>query len=556
LLKPHLLFEVPARTSDIFPHQNIGGLMRNLELPGRSPVHATQGMASTSSPLATLAAVDVLKSGGNAMDAAIAACAVQCVVEPESTGIGGDCFCLYSPGGSDKIIAFNGSGRAPLAATPEWFAEQGITKIERQSAHAVSVPSAIDGWDRLLKAHGTKGFDELLRPAIGYARDGYPVGSRVSVDFASQIDIIRDDENLSRVFLKDGKTPAAGSLHRQGALANTLEAIAKGGRDAFYTGEIAEDIVGYLRSKGGLHTMEDFASVEGTYVDPISTQYKGYTVHQCPPNGQGVIALLLLNIMSGIEAGDDPLSPERIHSEIEAGRLAYHDRQNYLADPAQAEVPVEWLLSAEHADELRKQIDAAKAMAEMPSIPGPSHKDTVYITVVDKDRNACSFINTLYYNFGSGLMAPKSGVVLHNRAMGFSLDPNHPNCIAPGKRPMHTIIPGLVSKDGKIVMSYGVMGGEYQAYGHMQFLSRMFDFGLDIQEAQDLPRVFPDPETGDVQAESGLPEELAKALRDKGHKLIAPAKPIGGSQAIWIDWEEGVLTGGSDPRKDGCALGY
>ena len=490
------------------------------------------------------------------MDAAIAACAVQCVVEPESTGIGGDCFCLYTPAGSDKTIAFNGSGQAPKAATPEWYAKAGITKIERQTPHSVTVPSAIDGWDRLLKAHGTKEFTELLRPAIGYARDGYPVGSRVSVDFASQIGIIRNDENLSRVFLKGDKTPAAGSLHHQPELANTLEAIAKGGRDAFYTGEIAQDMVDYLRAKGGLHTMEDFASVEGIFVDPVSTDYRGYTVLQCPPPGQGVTALLLLNIMSEIEVGDDPLSVERMHSEIEAGHLAYYDRQTYVADPTQADVPVDWMLSGAHADELRNCIDPAKAMTDMPNIPGPTHKDTVYITVVDKDRNACSFINTLYYNFGSGLMAPKSGVVLHNRGMGFTLDPGHPNCIAPGKRPLHTIIPGMVMKGGKAVMPYGVMGGEYQAYGHMQFLSRMFDYGLDIQEAQDLPRVFPDPETGDVQAESGLPEAVADALRAKGHNLVAPAKPIGGSQAIWIDWEEGILTGGSDPRKDGCALGY
>ena len=530
--------------------------MRNLELPGRSPVHATQAMASTSNPLSTLAAIDALKSGGNALDAAIAACAVQCVVEPESTSIGGDCFCLYAPGGTDRIIAFNGSGRAPKAATAEWFRQQGITEIERQSPHSVTVPSAVDGWDRLLSEHGTKGLGDLLQPAIRYAREGYPIHSRVSVDFALQADILAADENLSRVFLKDGKTPAPGSLHRQPQLADTLEAIARDGRDAFYAGAIAEDIVGYLQSKGGLHTMEDFASVEGTYVEPIATSYRGYTVHQCPPNGQGIIALLLLNIVSGFEAGGDPLSPERLHLEIEAGRLAYRDRAACLADPDQADVPVQWLLSDEHADELRESIDPAKALAGLPDIAGPGHKDTVYITVVDEDRNACSFINTLYYNFGSGLMAPKSGVVLHNRAMGFSLDPDHPNCIAPGKRPAHTIIPGLVSRDGRIVMSYGVMGGEYQAYGHMQFLTRLIDFGLDIQEAQDLPRVFPDPETGNVQAESGLPAKVAEALKAKGHTLVRPAKPIGGSQAVWIDWEEGVLTGGSDPRKDGCALGY
>lgn len=530
--------------------------MRNLELPGRSPVHAPQAMASTSNPLSTFAAVDVLKSGGNALDAAIAACAVQCVVEPESTGIGGDCFCLFSPGGTDKIVAFNGSGRAPMAATPEWFAEQGIKAIERQSPHSVTIPSTVDGWDRLLKAHGTKSLGDLLQPAIRYARDGYPIHSRVSVDFAKQREVIAADENMARVFLKDGKTPAVGTLHRQSELAGTLEAIAKGGRDAFYRGEIAQDMVDYLRSKGGLHTMEDFASTEGTWVDPISTDYRGFTVHQCPPNGQGVIALLLLNILGGIDAGDNPLSPERLHMEIEAGRLAYFDRLNYVADPSQADVPVDWLLSKDHADELRAKIDPAKASTDIPLMSGAGHRDTVYITVVDKDRNACSFINTLFFNFGSGLMAPKSGVVFHNRAMGFSLDPDHPNCIAPRKRPMHTIIPGMVSKDGKIAMSYGVMGGQYQAYGHMQLLTRLLDFGLDIQEAQDLPRLFPDPENGTLQVESGMPKNFVDALAAKGHKPVPPEKPIGGSQAIWIDWVEGVLTGGSDPRKDGCAMGY
>ena len=531
--------------------------MRDLERPGRSPVHAPEGMASTSHPLSTQTAVDVLRGGGNALDAAVAACAVQCVVEPESTGIGGDCFCIYAPEGSDDLVAFNGSGRAPAAATANWYAENGIKSIERQSPHSVTVPGAIDAWETLARDHGTRPLSELLQPAIRYARDGYPVSSRVSVDFASQASLLKNDEGAQRVFMPGGKTPGVGEMHRQPELAATMQKIAEGGRDAFYTGDVAEDIVSYLQGKGGLHTMEDFANMRGEYVTPITLNFRGYDVYQCPPNGQGVIALMLLNIMSEVETyGDQPITLERVHAEIEAGRLAYRDRNLYLADPNQAEVPVDWLLSREHAAQVRAAIDPVKALSPLPEFTGPKHESTVYISVVDKDRNCCSFINTLFSNFGSVQMAPKSGVMLQNRGQGFVLDPNHPNCIAPGKRPLHTIIPGMVVKDGKAVMPYGVMGGEYQSFGHMQFLTGMFDYGLDIQEAQDRPRFFPDPFSGEVEGEGTIPEDIQAGLREKGHKLARPAKPIGGSQAIWVDYEQSVLTAGSDPRKDGCAIGY
>ena len=531
--------------------------MRDLERPGRSPVHAPEGMASTSHPLSTQTAVDVLRGGGNALDAAVAACAVQCVVEPESTGIGGDCFCIYAPEGSDDLVAFNGSGRAPAAATANWYAENGIKSIERQSPHSVTVPGAIDAWETLVRDHGTRPLSELLQPAMRYARDGYPVSSRVSVDFASQASLLKNDEGAQRVFMPGGKTPGVGEMHRQPELAATMQKIAEGGRDAFYTGDVAEDIVSYLQGKGGLHTMEDFANMRGEYVTPITLNFRGYDVYQCPPNGQGVIALMLLNIMSEVETyGDQPITLERVHAEIEAGRLAYRDRNLYLADPNQAEVPVDWLLSPEHAAQVRAAIDPVKALSPLPEFTGPKHESTVYISVVDKDRNCCSFINTLFSNFGSVQMAPKSGVMLQNRGQGFVLDPNHPNCIAPGKRPLHTIIPGMVVKDGKAVMPYGVMGGEYQSFGHMQFLTGMFDYGLDIQEAQDRPRFFPDPFSGEVEVEGTIPEDIQAGLREKGHKLVRPAKPIGGSQAIWVDYEQSVLTAGSDPRKDGCAIGY
>ena len=531
--------------------------MRNLERPGRSPVHATQAMACTSHPLSTLTAIDVLRAGGNALDAAVAACAVQGVVEPGSTGIGGDCFCLYAPEGSTEIVAYNGSGRAPLAATADWYAEQGITALERQSPHVVTVPGAVEAWQRLVEDHGRKSFGELLKPAIRLAREGIPIASRVHVDFAGAAELLGNDAAAARVMLPGDRVPPVGSMHRQPELAATLEKIAESGRDAFYTGEVAEDMVEYLQARGGLHTLEDFAAARGEYVEPISTDYRGYRVHQCPPNGQGIIALLLLNIMEGIEiGGPDSISADRLHIEIEAGRLAYQERNLYVADPALAEVPQAWLLSDDHARELRDSINVAKAVADLPVFSAMAHQDTVYITVVDEDRNACSFINSLFSGFGSCQMAPRSGVMLHNRGQSFSLDPDHPNCIAPGKRPLHTIIPGMVSKDDKVVMPYGVMGGHYQAFGHMQFLTKFFDDGLDIQEAMDRPRIFPNPATGEVEVESGVPEDVKDGLRTRGHAVVSPPKPIGGSQAIWIDWDEGVLTGGSDPRKDGAGLGY
>lgn len=531
--------------------------MRNLELPGRSPVYAPHGMACTSHPLSSQVAIEVLKAGGNAVDGAIAACAVQCVVEPSSTGIGGDCFCMISPRGSADIVAFNGSGRAPAAASIEFYQDAGITEIARNSPHSVTVPSAIDAWSQLNKDHGRMPFGELLGAAIGYARDGYPVSSRVYEDFVSAINLLKAEESTARIFLKDGKVPGIGQMHRQPELAATLQAIADNGRDAFYRGAVAEDIVGYLQSKGGLHTLEDFAAVEGNYVEPISTEFRGYRVFECPPNGQGIIALLLLNIMSGIERDSaDPITADRLHTELEACRLAYKARNIYVADPAYADTPVEQLLSKEYADRMRAAINPERAIEPPVDIDLPRHEDTVYISVVDKDRNACSLINTVFMGFGSGLTAPGSGVVLHNRGLGFSLDPDSPNCIAGGKRPLHTIIPGMVTKGEKLVMPFGVMGGQYQAFGHMQFLTRFFDYGLDIQEAMDRPRTMVDPFTGEVEIEDTVPDAIKDELRARGHRLERAEKPIGGSQAIWIDWEEGVLTGGSDPRKDGCAIGY
>ncbi len=529
--------------------------MRDFQLPGRSPAHGLNGMAATSHPLATLTALDMLRDGGNAVDAAVAACAVQCVVEPQSTGLGGDCFVLYAPAGKAPPIALNGSGRAPAAAETAWFLERGITAIELESPHAVTVPGAVDAWARLVADYGTRDLGELLRPAIALAEEGYAVHSRVAYDWVRAVEKLGANEHAARVFLPGGEAPAAGAVHRQPALAETLKRIAREGRDGFYTGAVAEDIVDYLRSLGGLHTLDDFARHEGEYVTPIKTGYRGVEVYQCPPNGQGIVTLIMLNIMSGFDLATlDPLGADRMHIAAETARLAYRDRDALIADPAKAEVPVEMLLSSDYADAMRGLIRPDRALSNLPPPGMGDHRDTVYLTVVDRDRNAISIINSLDPGFGSGLMSPKAGVMLHNRGACFVVDPDHPNTIAPDKRPLNTIIPGMLAEGTRAVMPFGVMGGHFQPTGQTHFLTNLIDFGMDVQEALDLARAF---HFGDVLTlEKGIPDSVMEELAGRGHSVDRAEGPLGGGQAIWIDWQSGVLTGGSDPRKDGCALGY
>ncbi len=528
--------------------------MRDFHLPGRSPVFSTNGMAATSMPAATLTALDVLRQGGNALDAAIAAVAVLGVIEPQSTGIGGDCFCLYAPVGK-PVVAMNGSGRAPAAASIDWYEQHGMTAQSETSAHSVTVPGAVSAWETLLAAHGTKGLDELLRPAITFAENGHAVTPRVQWDWAQCEAKLQ--AGWADAFLP---VPQVGDLMRQPKLAATLRAIAQHGSRAFYEGDVAADIVATLRARGGLHTMEDFAEgrTAAEFVAPIHTHYHGHDVWQCPPNGSGLLVLMLLGILRGYGAAPDgPMGVTRFHRHIEAARLVYRDRDAFLADPSQYEVPVAHLTSDGYLDSLRALIRDDVAMTNMPAAGEamlPPHRDTVYLSVVDRDGNACSFINSLFESFGSGIHTPKSGLFLHNRGFSFRLERGHPNCIAPRKRPMHTIIPGMVTKNGRAVMPYGVMGGHYQPMGQTWFLSNIFDYGLDIQEAIDLPRIF--PRLGKIQTERGVPPELRAQLAAMGHDIDMFAKPHGGGQAIWIDHQRGVLIGGSDPRKDGLALGY
>ncbi|PZO12040.1 MAG: gamma-glutamyltransferase [Leptolyngbya foveolarum] len=528
--------------------------MRDFHFPGRSPAYSNGGMAATSHPLATLTAVDVLRAGGNAVDGAIAASAVLCVVEPQATGIGGDCFGLYAPAAAANVVALNGSGKAPSGATLDWYLSQGMKHISLQSPHSVTIPGAVDAWWKLHGEYGRKPWAELFESAIRLATEGYTVYPRVALDWGQLAKKLRATENATRMLLVNGQAPKAGDRHRQPELGATLQTIAEQGRDGFYEGAVAEDMVGYLRSLGGFHTLEDFAAPQAEYVTPISTQYRGYDVVECPPNGQGLTALMMLNILSGFDLTDfAPMSAQRLHLECEAARLAYGVRDRFVADPDQADIPLDTLLSEDYAAQLRAKISPDKVMPPLADSDFPTHPDTVYLCVVDEDGNAISLINSVFHGFGSGLVSPKTGVVLQNRGAGFVLTKGHRNAIAPNKRPLHTIIPGMLMKAGRPVMPFGVMGGQYQPTGHAHFLTNLLDYRMDVQAALDFPRVFHDGRT--CQVEKGVPNQVRAALSALGHQVVPVVNPHGGGQAIWMT-ESGGLIGGSDPRKDGCALGY
>jgi gamma-glutamyltranspeptidase / glutathione hydrolase len=527
--------------------------MRDFNTPGRSAAMAAHGMVATSQPRATLAGLDVLRAGGNAADAAIAAVAMQCVVEPQSTGIGGDCFVLYSPKGAPPA-ALNGSGRAPAKARVEWYAERGIRQIEVQTPHAVTVPGAVDAWCQLNREYGTKPLAELLEPAAQAAEEGYVVNQRVAYDW-HRLQWKLQDPVTAALFLKSGKPPAAGDTMRNPPLAATLRRIGRDGRKAFYEGAVAREIVARLKALGGLHEAEDFASQRAEWVEPIHAGYRGYDVYECPPNGQGLAALMILRQLEGFALGDDSLGEaDRVHLLAEATKSAYRVRDDAIADPVQTEVDVAGYLSDEWAERARRLIRLDRVLPGNEWHGGSLHQDTVYLCAVDRDGNACSFINSLFSGFGSGIVAPDSGVLLQNRGSGFRTTPGHPNAIAPGKRPFHTIIPAMLVKDGRAVMPFGVMGGQYQAVGHAHFVHRMLDRGMDPQQAAEAPRTF--AFRGKLQAERANPEPIVADLARRGHEIDMRNVPLGGCQAIWIDHQRGVLIGGSDPRKDGLALGY
>jgi gamma-glutamyltranspeptidase/glutathione hydrolase len=527
-------------------------MTRDFHLLGRSPVIAGEGMAATSHPLATLAAVDVLRSGGNAVDAAVTAVAVLCVIEPHMTGIGGDCFALIAEPGK-PVWGYNGCGRSGAGASTEALLAKGMRAIEPTSPHAVNVPGAIDAWGAILKTHGTFGLDRALAPAVRYAEGGFPVASRVASDWKNWVGKLGNSAGATKHYLFDGMSPQEGDVIKLPALAATLKAIAKDGARAFYEGPIAEDMVATLKAKGSVLTLEDFARHRGEAPTPISTNYRGIDLVEIPPNTQGLTALVMLNILETFDlAALEPLGPDRFHLMLEAARLAFAVRDTHIAEPSHMRVPVAALNDKAFAKTLAARIDRGRRVP-LPANPTPG-SDTVYLTVVDRDRRAVSIINSLFSSFGSAICTEKTGIMFNNRGSGFVLDPAHPNALGPCKRPMHTIIPALAMRDGRCDVSFGVMGAHYQPMGHVQMVLNLFDYGMDVQSAIDAPRAFFQDELTVV--ERGIPAATVEGLQARGHEVVPAPSPWGGAQAIRIDWRRGVLIGGSEPRKDGCALGY
>ncbi len=559
---------------------------------GRSVVMAPHGMVATSQPLAAQIGLDILRKGGSAVDAAIAVNAALGLVEPMSCGIGGDLFAIVWDAKTKKLYGLNASGRSPYQATRTFFAEKGIKEIPEYGPYPWSVPGCVSGWQELHKKFGRRTMTEILMPSALYAENGFPVSPEIAASWGKSADKLLKIPDTAQVYLPGGKAPKAGDVFKNPALARVYREIAAKGAAAFYQGRVAKEIVAYSDKHGGLFTLKDFADHTSTWVEPVSTMYRGYQVWELPPPGQGIAVLQMLNMLSGYDLKKlGPTSADYWHLLVEAKKLAYADRARFYADPDFAKLPTAELISMPYADKRRKLIDMNKARTDHPagdpSLSPPSqggaggvgvrgtpiddsklrHGDTVYLTVVDQDRNCVSFIQSNYHGFGSHHAPAQLGFALQNRGNLFALDEKHLNRLEPHKRPFHTIIPALVTKDGQPWLVFGVMGGDMQAQGHVQVLVNLIDFGMNVQEAGEAPRVehlgSPTPtgkpgdkKGGTINAERGIPAAVITELMRRGHQVSGVLTNGGGYQAILIDPRTGMLHGGSEYRKDGCAVGY
>ena len=535
----------------------------------RSPVLARNGVIATSQPLASAAGLQVMQEGGNAIDAAVTAAAVLAVVEPTMTGIGGDVFAIVYDAKTKQLRGLNSSGRAGTKADADMLVAKGNKTMPGRGPYPVTVPGALAGWVELLEKHGTISLERALAPAIRYARDGYPVSEIIAEQWQAAEKKLSQDPAAAAVFLPNGHAPKPGDVFRNPDLARTLEQVARGGRDVFYKGAIANAIADDMQARGGFITAADLAAHKADWVEPIGTNYRGYDVYEMPPNTQGFVALEMLNLLEGYDIRSlGHNTAEYLHLLVEAKRIGFADRAAYLADPDHVPPHVlKAMISKDYAAKRRKEIDLSKAAAEYKPgtfasgtaspdafFDGRDLGDTVYLAAADGKGNAISFINSLFDTFGAGIVVPGTGIALHNRGAGFTLEQGHPNRLAPGKRPFHTLVPAFLMKDGKPLMPFGVMGGDNQAQAHVQVVVNMVDFGMNVQDAGDAARV---RHGGDgIAAESGIVEAVRAALVKRGHKVRDGRGAMGGYQAVFIDPKTGVLMGGSDPRKDGLAIGW
>ena len=520
---------------------------------GRSAVRAQRGMISTSHAVASGVGLKLLHEGGNAVDAAIGAAAVLNIAEPHMTGIGGDCFAMIGSLDKGVLTAMNGSGRTPQAAKSEPIEPDEEGRVPRHSVNAITIPGAVDGWWNLHERFGKLDWDKVLEPACNYAEEGIVVHDRVAHDWEVHKDNVSSDSDAKTQYLKAGKPYQVGEVFSHAPLAKAMKLIQRQGRDAFYQGEITEDMLIKLNALGGAHSESDFASVEAEFITPISADYHGYRVWECPPNGQGITALILLKLLERFDLAKMN-EVDRIHIFAELTKLAYHLRDTYVADPLHSEVPTDWLLADKQIDSLTSMVNPKRAQHYAEG-DFPSHNDTVYLAAVDEEGLAVSFINSLFDSFGSGISTPQYGVLFQSRGRGFSLNPNHPNAFAGGKRPLHTLIPGMLTEGDNLIGPFGVMGADYQAAGHAMLISNFITHGMDPQEALTAPRFF--AHKGILQLEASISSEISNALKKCGHVLDYPSpEPIGGGQAIFYDRAQGIWVAGSDPRKDGLAIGY